>query len=140
RYPKAGDPIPHAVLMIWDLSRFDQATIPAPRLVERSSPSRERIITGVWWHPHRRRLLYSVSDRVQSWRELRYLDLDASQAASGESQLLLREESPAWVEPPSEPAFLNDGGIVWRSELPTGRYQLYRISADGAAIAPLNLG
>ncbi len=138
RYPKAGDPIPHASLVLWDLSRFDQGIVPSPKLIEQSTEANQRIITGVWWHTHRRRLLYTVSDRVQSWRELRYLDV-VIPGSSGDSPMrLLREESPAWVEPPAEPGYLADGSLIWRSELPTGSYRLYRISADGSTVFPIS--
>ncbi len=137
RYPKAGDPIPHASLVLWNLSRFEQGTVPPPQTIEQSTDTNERIVTGVWWHPHRRRLMYSLSDRVQSWRELRYVDNEFVGDASVQSKLLLREESPTWVEPPAEPGFLSDGGLIWRSELPTGKYRLYRISSDGSSVIPI---
>ncbi len=138
RYPKAGDPIPHASLVVWNLERFDAGVVAQAKLIEQSTESQQRIITGVWWHEHRRRLLYSVSDRVQSWRELRYVDDPFLDGTFTESKLLLREASPAWVEPPATPSFLSDGGLVWRSELPTGRYRLYRISADGSTVIPMS--
>ncbi len=142
RYSKPGDPIPHAELFVWDLRQADQGQIPPPRRIERSTQQRERIITGVWWSSDRQRLLYSISDRVQSWRELRSVDADALVAGSGEgggqSTRLLREESPAWVEPPAAPAFLDDGSIVWRSELPSGYNRLYRIREDGGVTTPLS--
>ncbi len=137
RYPKAGDPIPHASLVLWNLSRFEQGAVPPPQTIEQSTDTDERIVTGVWWHPHRRRLMYSLSDRVQSWRELRYVDDEFVGETSVQSKLLLREESPTWVEPPAEPGFLSDGGLIWRSELPTGKYRLYRISSDGSSVTPI---
>ncbi len=138
RYPKAGDPIPHANLLIWDLRNFDQGTIPAPRLIARSTPQDQRIITGVWWHARNRTLLFSISDRTQTWRELRAASEAFLLGNTNDSTLLLREESPAWVEPPSPPAFLADGSLVWRSELPTGRYRLYHLSPDGSIATPVS--
>jgi dipeptidyl-peptidase-4 len=152
RYPKAGDPIPHASLLLWDLRQLDSGIVPRPRLLAESSPQQERIITGVWWHEYRRELLFCVSDRRQTWRELRAVPEDIllgisdpkrpadrpGESGSGLSRLLLREESAAWVEPPVAPGWLSDGGIVWRSELPTGLNRLYRLSPDGAIVTPLS--
>lgn len=137
RYSKPGDPIPHASLYVWDLRRFDSDPVPAPRLVIASNSDLEQIITGVWWHPDDGSLLYCVSDRKQTYRMLSKVDPAALENGSGLPQLLLREESPAWVEPPSTPGWLSDGGLLWRSELPSGNYRVYRISGDGSSIVPV---
>lgn len=137
RYPKAGDPIPHATLWVWDLRRIGTGPLPAPRKLAHSTPSAERLITGVWWSPQRQRLVYAISDRTQSWRELRTIDHSFLSGVSHTQTLLLREESPAWIEPPAEPGWLPDGSIVWQSELPSGRNRLYRIDVGGTTITPL---
>lgn len=137
RYPKAGDPIPHASLIVWDLRRLDSGSVPPPRLIAQSNPSQERIITGVWWHAHRGDLWYCVTDRLQTWRELRVLETEAMLGGNWESRLVLREESPAWVEPAPQPGWLPDGGLIWRSELPTGRTRLYRLASQGQMVTPL---
>ena len=137
RYPKAGDPIPHAALLVWDMRRLDAGEMPPPRTLAESSPRQERIITGVWWNRRRTSLLFCVSDRKQTWRELRVLDSEALQNGQSEPQILLREESPAWVEPPAAPGWLPDGSLIWRSELPTGRTRLYHVSANGQLVVPL---
>ncbi len=138
RYPKAGDPIPQASLWLWDLRQFDEGVLPPPRSLAESSPQQERIITGVWWHAHQRSLLFCLSDRRQTWRELQYVSEPFMASDQGEPVVLLREESPAWVEPPTVPGWLTDGSIVWRSELPTGHNRLYRISPDGAIVTPIS--
>ena len=138
RYSKAGDPIPHAALVVWDLRQADQGRIPPPVQVVNSTPQQERIVTGVWWYPDRRRLLFSVSDRLQTWRELRSVDEAFLVGRGGQPQRVLREESPAWVEPPETPQFLQDGSLVWRSELPSGRNRLYQIRGDGGVTTPLS--
>lgn len=138
RYSKAGDPIPHATLMIWDLRNAENGTVPPARQLAQSTPQKERIITGVWWDPSELRLLYSVSDRLQTWRELRVVDQEFFAGTISGSRRLLREESPAWVEPPDAPQFLGDGSIVWTSEILSGYRRLYRISASGDVITPLS--
>ena len=138
RYPKAGDPIPHASLWIWDLRQIDAGMIPMPRQLAQSTAQEERIVTGVWWSPIHLRLVYAISDRLQSWRELRMVD-QAFLVGQANNQLrLLREESSSWVEPPVRPNWLADGGIVWRSELPSGRNRLYKIASDGRTVTPLS--
>lgn len=136
RYPKAGDPIPQAELLVWDLREFESGVVPSPISLVKSTPERELIVTGVWWHAHRHRLLFCVSDRLQTWRELRVVDDEMLVTRQQPSRLLIREESPAWVEPPVAPAWLEDGSLVWRSEVPSGRTRLYHISSDGQVVTP----
>ncbi|MEM9644709.1 MAG: DPP IV N-terminal domain-containing protein, partial [Planctomycetota bacterium] len=69
RYSKAGDVIPHAELYVWDLRQINQGVWAPPRLLAKSTPANPQIITGMWWHPHRARFIYSISDRKQTWRE-----------------------------------------------------------------------
>ena len=137
RYPKAGDPIPHAELIVWDLNRLETSALPSFRSVVRSTPQQQRIVTGVWWEPDVAQLWFAVSDRKQSWRELRKVDAAFLAGERSESQLVLREESPTWVEPPMAPIFLEEGGLLWRSQLPTGRARLYHIAESGRSVTPI---
>ena len=138
RYSKAGDPIPHATLLVWDLRDADRGQFPSPKILERSTPDRERIITGVWWDPDQTRLLYSVSDRFQTYRDWKVIDETTLSDVDGKPRRLLREESPAWVEPPAAPRFLADGSLVWRSEVPSGFQRLYHVRDDGRVVTPLS--
>lgn len=138
RYPKAGDPIPHAGLYVWDLRRFDEGVVPPPTLIEQSTAERERIITGVWWNPSNLALMFTVSDRLQTWRELRYVGNKMLDGSAQGSDLIMREESPAWIEPPPPPNWLADGSFAWCSDLPLGRRRLYHVSADGQIVTPLS--
>lgn len=137
RYSKAGDAIPHAELYIWDLRQIDQGLWPPPRLLAKSTPEDPQIVTGMWWHNQSAKFLYSISDRKQTWRELRYVDDQFLVGATSNQRRWLREDSPAWVEPPSQPGFLRDGGIIWKSNLPTGRSRLYRLRDGGKTVTPL---
>ena len=149
RYSKAGDPIPHAKLMVWDLRRFGVQGVPPAHVIEASSAEDEKIFMGVWWHPLKRSLYYCVSDRKQSYREIRvahvFDPVDGGLAGRPSSNargfspgtVLFQEQSPAWIEPPTAPAFLTDGGLVWRSELPSGRHRLYRVGAQGDLVYPI---
>ncbi|WP_186776360.1 S9 family peptidase [Rubripirellula reticaptiva] len=142
RYSKAGDAIPQAKLFVWDLRQSAAGRVPAARLIESSDsdderPSAQRLITGVWWHPNRSRMLYSVSDRLQTWREVRSIDTDFLEGRKNDSDLLLREQSPAWVEPPAAPGWMHDGSFLWQSEVPSGRSRLYQVSLDGSIVRPV---
>ncbi len=138
RYPKAGDPIPHASLWIWDLRQLDSGNLPAAKQVAQSTLEDQCIITGVWWCPTEIALVYSISDRTQSWRELRILNKSYFAGETNEATLLLREQSPTWIEPPADPAWIDDGSLVWRSELPTGRNRLYHIDVSGKVVTPVS--
>ena len=138
RYPKAGDPIPQASLWLWDLRQLDSGTLAPPRQITQSTPEHERIITGVWWCPSKIALVYSISDRTQSWRELRMLEDSYFLGETNDAMLLVREESSTWIEPPVDPEWLDDGSLVWRSELPTGRNRLFHIDVGGRVITPVS--
>ena len=148
RYSKPGDPIPHASLMIWDLQEFDTRGIPPAEVLVASTPRDEKIIMGVWWHPEQAALYYCLSNRSQSMREILVVDpresnngIDHGESSDANGvkvgKVLFREQGSAWIEPPTRPAFLTDGGLVWRSELPSGRNRLYRIGARGDVVYPI---
>ncbi len=137
RYSKAGDEIPHAALLLWDLRRIDQGHWPTPKLLAQSTPEAPQIITGMWWHPFSAKFVYSISNRRQTWREVRYVDEDYFSGRTSHQKRWLREDSPAWVEPPSDPTFLNDGGIIWQSNLPIGRSRLFRLRSGGKTVTPI---
>lgn len=138
RYSKAGDPIPQAELMVWDLNHRINDKIAPPRSIEASLPTDERLITGVYWHPDQAKLMYVVSDRLQTWREIRIVDQATLAAGHADSRLVLREDSPAWVEPPTPPQWIDVDRFVWRSEVPSGRSRLYLVAADGQTTRPIS--
>ena len=134
RYPKAGDPIPHAELRVYDIATGDFTVI------DRSTPDLQRIITGVWYSPDGV-LYYAISNRVQSWRELRkYVPSMGGDAVTGEaSELILREESPAWLKPPVRPIFLsNNRGLLWLTQGGSGRGRVVHITPGGKVVTPIS--
>ncbi len=137
RYPKAGDPIPHATLQLWDLRRIESGRIPKPKELVTSTAARERLITGVWWHPYQGGLIYSLSDRQQSWREIHVIDPRMKQRFGSNDTLVLQEESNSWIEPPAEPGYFRNGDFLWRSELPSGYGQLYHIQQQTDSKKPV---
>jgi len=104
-YPKSGDPNPGVRVGIvgagggfvkWaDLSAYEGMDI---------------LVMRVSWAPSGRVIL-SVQDREQRWMEL--LEADPR---SGRTRVLLREDSPAWVDDIAHPHWLGDGTFLWLSD------------------------
>jgi dipeptidyl-peptidase-4 len=117
RYPKVGDPNPIARLGVVDLAGHTTWTPEA-------HPGQETLITRVLWDP-KGRLMANVTDRAQTWMEVRRFEGAAS-------TLLLKEQSPTWVdaERQAPPLFMKDGGFLWLSTR-TGHQHIYRYDAEG---------
>ncbi len=128
-YPKAGNPNPTVTLGVvravggeitWiDTSRYEPI---------------EHLIVRVGWTPDSSRVVYQVQDREQTW-----LDLNLADPDSGDSQTLLHEQTPAFVQVLGEPYWLQDGSFLWLSER-SGYEHLYRYAADGRLIGPVTAG
>jgi dipeptidyl-peptidase-4 len=117
RYPKVGDPNPIARLGVVDLQGHTTWTPEA-------HAGMETLITRVTWDP-KGRLLANITDRAQTWLELRRFEGTGSKA-------LLTEKGNPWVngERQELPVFLKDGGFLWESDR-TGHRHVYRYDAEG---------
>jgi dipeptidyl-peptidase-4 len=126
RYPKAGEPNPVARLGVVDLQG-------RTTWMEDPHPGQETLVVKVGWDP-KGRLLACLTNRVQTWLELR-------RYAGLKSALLLKEEGLAWQEADhhSLPVFLKDGSFLWESER-TGHRHLYRFDGEGGLRGPLTAG
>ncbi len=128
-YPKAGDPNPKVglgVISVADGSR---------KAVDISDyQSVQPLIVRVGWMPDSSRVVYQVQNREQTW-----LDLLTAEPATGRSQKLFRETSPAWVEVLGEPRWLKDGSFLWVSDRSSSRH-IYRVSADAKQATPITSG
>lgn len=123
RYPRAGDPNPGVRLGVASLGLLGGV-----RWIDLSKYKRDEIlIVAVSWSPDGK-LLFSVQDREQRWLELNEVDPDW-----GGPRTLIREESPAWVEPLGHPHWLKDGSFLWLSER-DGRRHIYHCRRDGTLI------
>jgi dipeptidyl-peptidase-4 len=125
-YPKAGDPNPIARLGVVDLQGHTTWT-------QEAHPGQETLITRVTWDPLGR-LVAQISDRTQTWLELRRFE-------TGGSKLLLREQDRTWqdAEHHGLPIFLKDGGFLWESDR-TGHRHIYRYEADGSLKSAVTSG
>lgn len=84
-YPKAGDPIPTAELLVVDTETLQSTTIHRP-----VGDEAESLVVRVTWRPDGKRVTYQIQNRVQTWLELRQSDITGTDAKT-----LLREEGPA---------------------------------------------
>jgi dipeptidyl-peptidase-4 len=127
RYPKAGDPNPVARLGVVDL---DGRTTWA----EDAHAGQETLITRVGWDP-KGRLVAMVTDRTQTWAELRRYE-------GASSKLLVKEQGGVWVDPEhlgNLPLFFKDGGFLWESDR-SGRHHVYRYDAQGSLKGAITSG
>jgi dipeptidyl-peptidase-4 len=117
RYPKVGDPNPIARLGTVDLQGHTTWT-------PETHSGQETLITRVSWDPLGR-LIAHISDRAQTWLELRRFE-------NGGSKLLLKEQDGTWqdAEHHGAPLFLKDGGFLWESDR-TGHRHIYRYDGEG---------
>ncbi len=133
-YPKAGDPNPVVRLGVAKASGGGITWID-PGLYGQE----EILIVNVTFSPDGD-VWYQVQDRRQT-----FLDLHRADPATGASERVLREESPAWVNALGPPHFLEgetgleDGGFLWLSER-TGFQHLYRYGPDGKLVRALTDG
>ncbi len=131
-WPKAGDPNPIATLGVvgaaggpitWtDLSRY---------------PAADRLITSVGWTPDSQRIVYHVTNRIQTWLDLNIVDRgDASS-----TRTIFREKSRAWLDPGDyhPPTWLPDGTFLWLSDT-SGWRHLFHYRADGTLIKQITTG
>lgn len=126
RYPKAGDPNPVARLGTVDLQGHTSWT-------PETHPGQETLITRVSWDPLGR-LVAQISDRTQTWLELRRFE-------KGGSRVLLKEQDGTWqdAEHHGTPLFLKDGGFLWESDR-TGHRHIYRYDAEGGLVNAVTRG
>ena len=129
-YPKAGDPLPNVTLAVHE---FASGNTVWARLPE-NEPLNEHLLSRVTWTPDSSSVLVQVQNRIQSW-----LDLYQIRAGNGESAVLFRDETTAWIKSPGDPVFLSDGSFLWLSPR-SGFNAIYRYAPDGTEMAKLTNG
>ena len=129
-YPLAGDPNPLVRLGVVEAAAGE------PRWVEAAGyEPTDFLVVRVSWSPDSRRVVWQGQNREQT-----YLDLNASDPASGKTTRLFRETTKAWVEAfDDNPRWLKDGSFIWRSER-TGWSHLYGYAADGKLVKQITSG
>lgn len=112
-YPRAGEPNPTVALRIVDVSSGTTQDVDLS-----AHKAAEPLIVNVGWSPDGR-VAYQVQDREQRWLELRSCAADGTQ-----DELLVRENSKAWVDRIETIRWLADGTYILASER-TGWMHLY---------------
>ena len=129
-YPKAGDPNPKVQVGVvaaegesgitWiDLSNYE---------------GQEILVTGVTWSEEGKQLLLQIQNREQTW-----LDLVATDADGSNPHVLFQDKTPAWIESPGDPVFLDNGEFLWRSPR-SGYSHIYRYDSDGQLLGSITSG
>jgi dipeptidyl-peptidase 4 len=83
------------------------------------------LITRVGWFPDSRRIYFYLQDRAQTW-----LDFMSASREARDVKSLFRETTPAWVNIPDRPVFLQDGSFLFFSER-SGWKHLYWYDKSG---------
>lgn len=129
-YPKAGDPIPKVRVGVVDSGGTETVT-----WVDLSAyGDQELIVSGVSWSDDGQRLLIQVQNRVQTW-----LDLICTDASGENARVLFRDQTPAWIESPGDPVFVENGDFLWRSPR-SGYSHIYRYDSDGKLLGAITEG
>src|SRR5262245_56161107 len=120
-YPKSGAPNPTVRLGVVNVAGG------ATRWVDLSKyQSVEPLIARVNWKPDGKTIVFSISDREQTWMDLNFAD-----PATGKVATAFRETSGPWVNADDDhgPYWLKDGSYLWLSER-TGWEPIYQYASD----------
>jgi dipeptidyl aminopeptidase/acylaminoacyl peptidase len=128
-YPKAGDPLPTAKLGV---AAADSAVVNWVDLSQYAD--KEFLISQVGWSSNGDVLLAQIQNREQTW-----LDLLAANPAGENLRRLFRDQTPAWIQSPGDPAFISDNEFLWLSPR-SGLNQIYKYSLDGELLDQLTNG
>jgi dipeptidyl-peptidase-4 len=128
RYPKAGggNPIVHVYVA--------GVAGGAARLMDTGKET-DIYLARVNWLPDSKRLAVQRLNRAQNALELLFAD-----AATGQTQAVLTEKDPCWINISDDLNFLSDGKrFLWSSER-SGYRHLYLYKTDGTQLAQLTRG
>ncbi len=129
-YPKAGDPLPSVSLGVYQVHSRQLRWIdfPTDGLID------GMLISRVSWNPNGDHCLVQIQNRQQTWLDLYRVDPN-----SGDVVRLFRDETPAWIETPGDPVWLDDGTFVWLSPR-NGFNHLYHYGPSGELIKQMTDG
>ena len=128
-YPQAGDPNPFVTLNIADVNSKRVSKINTSKY-----DKEDFIVSRVDWSPDSKQVIYQGQNREQT-----YLDLNAVDRKSGKTTRLFQDKTPAWIDSPGNPYWLNDGSFIWTSPR-DGHKHLYHYSKNGKLIRQITKG
>lgn len=129
-YPKSGAPNPFVKLGVVKV-----ADITTTFIEMANYQPEDFLISRIAWSPDSKNVVWQGQNREQT-----FLDLNASDAASGKTSTMFRETSPAWVEVIDNPSYLKDGSFIWQSAARSGWKHLYHFDKNGKLLKPLTQG
>ena len=128
-YPKAGDLNPIVRLGVVPAVGGETVWVD----LDHYTPT-DMLVVSVDWTPAGDAVMFQVQNREQTW-----LDLNRTDAISGQTTRLFQETTPAWVDVHGAPTWLDDGTFVWLSER-TGWKHLSHHEVDGTLIRQITEG
>ena len=127
-YPLAGDPQAIPKVLVFDVAENRSVPVDLGNYENRHD---KIVISFVSWEPNS----IAVNVQVQN-REQTELALLRVQADDGTSQPILLETTPAWIESPGAPKWLDDDSFLWLSPR-TGKSQIFRVFRGGEQVQAL---
>lgn len=128
-YPKAGDPLPKIKLGV-----VSTDSPSAVSWIDLSGYKDELLISAVSWSQSGDRLVAQIQNREQTWLDFLTADPNGSNAKA-----IFRDETPAWIESPGDPIFLDSETFLWISPR-NGYRHLYKYKLDGTMQSQLTDG
>jgi dipeptidyl-peptidase 4 len=120
-YPKAGEPNASVSVGIATLDgQLQWAKFP--------EPASEVVISDVSWNTDGSAVYFQLQNRQQTWLDLCRL------TPAGETSVIFRDQTGAWIESPGPPFWLADGSFLWLSPR-SGWRQIYHHTSDGQVVA-----
>lgn len=122
RYPRAGTDNALVELHVIDLETGERTQVDLGR-------ETDIYLARVNWSADGETLYAQRQNRAQT-----VLDIIAADPETGESEIVLSETAPTWINLTNDFTALDGGGFLWTSER-TGFRHIYRVSAAGEAAA-----
>lgn len=128
-YPKAGDPLPKIKLGVVETDKPEDVN-----WVDLSVYDDELLISAVSWSESGNRLVAQIQNREQTW-----LDVLTTEPTGDDATAIFRDQTPAWIESPGDPLFVDNESFLWVSPR-SGYRHLYRYRLDGSLDKQLTEG
>jgi dipeptidyl aminopeptidase/acylaminoacyl peptidase len=133
-YPKVGAPNPLVQLGIVRATGGPVQFATTP-----DYPADDTLLLRAGWQRDSHEVLFYLTNRIQTWLDVMSVRVGSDGTIEGPARQLFRETTPAWVDDPGDPIFLNDGRFLLTSER-DGWKHLYLYSRDGKLIRRVTQG